>query len=71
MIDVTNLEITIDGIAYVGKDLEPQGQELLRHVIDLREQKQQLQFKMAQLDVADHAFSEALRQSAPQQKEAS
>ena len=72
MIDVTNLTLTIDGVEYIGADLEPAAQELLRHVIDLREQKQQLTFKLTQLDVADHAFSEALRQhGAAQQKEAS
>lgn len=70
MLDVSKITVTIDGVEYVGGDLDPQGQELLRHVVDLREQKQQLQFKMAQLDVADHAFSEALRNFAPQQKEA-
>lgn len=70
MIDVTDLKITIDGGEYTGGDLAPEGQELLRHVLDIRERKQKLKFKMTQLDVADHAFSEALRQFAPQQKEA-
>jgi len=71
MIDVSKMTLTIDGVEYVGADLDPQAQELLRHVVDIREQKQELSFKMTQLDVADHAFSEALRQHKPQQKEAS
>jgi hypothetical protein len=70
MIDVTNLTLTIDGVEYIGADLEPAAQELLRHVIDLREQKQQLTFKLTQLDVADHAFSEALRKSKQPMQEA-
>lgn len=72
MIDVSNLNITIDEVNYTGADLNPAAQELLRHVIDIREQMRELNFKLAQLEVTDHAFSEALRQqSAAQQKEAS
>jgi hypothetical protein len=71
MIDISNLTLTIDGTEYVGSDLDPQGQELLRHIIDLREQKRELTFKLTQVDVADHAFSEALRQHGVTLKEAS
>ena len=69
MINVTDMQVTIDGLQYTGRELAPEGQELLRHVVDLRERKRKLQFRLTQIDVADHAFSEALRQFAPQQKE--
>jgi len=65
MIDISKLDITIDNIEYIGGDLDPQAQELLRHVVDIRERKKELLFQMTQLDVADHAFSEALRKYTP------
>lgn len=71
MIDIETIPVTIDGVEYTGADLDEQGKEILRHLVDVRDRAQQLQFQLCQLDVLDKAFAEALRNCTPKQQEAS
>ena len=70
MINIEDLTLTIEGVEFVGKDLDAQGQELLRHVIDVRDRAYQLRFELAQLDVLNTAFTEALRNTASKRETA-
>jgi len=70
VINIEDLTLTIEGVEFVGKDLDAQGQELLRHVIDVRDRAYQLRFELAQLDVLNTAFTEALRNTASKRETA-
>lgn len=70
MMDVGDIALTIDDVEFVGRDLDMAGQELLRHIVNIRDRMQQHRFDMAQLEVLDIAFTEALRNTAPQEKSA-
>jgi len=70
VINIEDLTLTIEGVEFVGKDLDAQGQELLRHIIDVRDRTYQLRFELAQLDVLNTAFTEALRNTASKRETA-
>lgn len=60
MIDIDSIPVTVDDVEYLGKDLSPEAQSMLRHAVDLHQQQEQLRMRLEQLNVAEHAFKVGL-----------
>jgi hypothetical protein len=60
-LSISDIPVTVDGVEYFGKDLPPEGQQMLRHVASLRDQRSELEFRLEQLDVAEHGFTIGLQ----------
>lgn len=59
--DVSNIEITIEGTKYLGQDLPEDAQNALAHICDIRDQADKMQRRLVQLQVAEATFKEAIR----------
>jgi hypothetical protein len=59
-IDVSTIPVKYKNIEFLGRDLPLETQDVLRHVIDLREQAEELEFKQQQIGVAQAAMTQAL-----------
>jgi hypothetical protein len=60
-VDISSVPVTVDGVDYFGKDLPPEGQQMLRHVASLRDQRSDIEFRLEQINVAEHGFTIGLQ----------
>jgi len=62
MINIDDIPIETNGVKLNGRDLTPEAQEMLRHLVDLDSQKHDLLFKLRQVEVTEAAFKAAFEQ---------
>ena len=66
--NIGKIPVTVDGEEYVGAELSPEAQEFLRHIVDLRDKRDSLEFQLTQVQVAEHAFTAALETTIRKEK---
>lgn len=59
-LDISTIPVKFNNVEFLGRDLPLEAQDVLRHVIDLREQAEVLEFKQQQIGVARQAMTTAL-----------
>lgn len=62
MIDLSAVPVFVDGTELKGSELPLDAQEMLLHILDLREQQDALKFKLRQLEVAEAGFAGGMEQ---------